>query len=68
MRRAVRPTENEAEPTLTSITQIAVSFGFFELGRFATYYRRMFGELPSTTLNGTQIGIDIPVRISPADS
>ncbi len=34
----------------TTVTQIAMDYGFYELGRFAVYYRRLFGESPSTTL------------------
>lgn len=33
-----------------AITQIASDEGFLEWGRFAHYYRRQFGELPSDTL------------------
>lgn len=32
------------------VRDIAFSFGFWDLGRFAREYRRMFGELPSSTL------------------
>ncbi len=34
-----------------TVTEIAMTFGFYQLGRFATEYRALFGELPSTTLS-----------------
>jgi transcriptional regulator GlxA family with amidase domain len=39
-----------AEPGTTTVTDVAMAFGFFELGRFAGRYRRTFGEVPSRTL------------------
>lgn len=32
-----------------NVSQVATEFGFYELGRFAAEYRRLFGELPSVT-------------------
>jgi transcriptional regulator GlxA family with amidase domain len=36
---------------LTTVTEIAINFGFVELGRFSVEYRRLFGESPSQTLS-----------------
>lgn len=40
----------ELQPGTPQITQIATEFGFSELGRFAQYYKALFGEHPSQTL------------------
>jgi len=37
-----------------SVTNIALSNGFAQLGRFAAEYRRAFGELPSTTMRRSE--------------
>lgn len=36
----------------TTVTQVALDHGFWELGRFSGAYRAMFGEAPSETLRG----------------
>src|SRR3954454_14110350 len=40
-----------ADPTTTTVTEVAMSYGFFELGRFAGRYRMTFGQMPSETLH-----------------
>jgi AraC-like DNA-binding protein len=39
-----------ADASRTRVTDIAIEFGFSDLGRFAGYYLSMFGETPSATL------------------
>lgn len=40
----------ESDPRVVRISDIAMQYGFFELGRFAGYYRKVFGEYPIDTL------------------
>ena len=46
----VRAALAASDPQETTITQVAMRFGFLHLGRFAGDYKRMFGETPSETL------------------
>ena len=39
-----------AERDQTTVTVVALQYGFYHLGRFAGAYRETFGELPSETL------------------
>ena len=48
--RAVRAALSAADPETTTVTDVAMAYGFFELGRFAGRYRDAFGEVPSRTL------------------
>lgn len=41
-----------ADPTTTTVRQIATRWGFTELGRLASTYRARYGEPPSDTLHG----------------
>jgi transcriptional regulator GlxA family with amidase domain len=49
--RAVRDALALADPRSATVTDIAMTYGFFELGRFAGRYRDLFGEMPSWTLH-----------------
>jgi len=45
-----------SDPFTTSVTEIALKWGFAHVGRFAARYREQFGgEAPSTTLNRVRV-------------
>jgi len=46
----VRRELSDARRGPTTVTHVAATYGFFELGRFAASYRQAFGEAPSDTL------------------
>lgn len=46
----VRSTLLNADAKDTSVTQVAMQFGFLHLGRFAGEYKQIFEESPTTTL------------------
>ena len=48
----VRRALSDANGTRGAVTTIATDHGFFELGRFASTYKAVFGETPSATLRG----------------
>jgi AraC family ethanolamine operon transcriptional activator len=39
-----------ADSVEANVSRIATGLGFYELGRFASDYRQVFGQLPSETL------------------
>ncbi len=41
----------DTDPTHRSVADVAAGLGFFHLGRFASYYRKVYGEPPSATLH-----------------
>ena len=48
-----------------SVTDVALDWGFIHFGRFSSYYKREFGELPSVTLQKSQSQSHLYVDSSP---
>jgi transcriptional regulator GlxA family with amidase domain len=57
-----------ADRKLVTVTEIATSCGFVELGRFSVEYRKLFGESPSQTLHHAFRGRIIKVSGAVQDS
>lgn len=47
----VRAVLTASDPQQTTVTQVAMRFGFLHFSRFAGDYKRMFGKTPSETLS-----------------
>jgi AraC family transcriptional regulator, ethanolamine operon transcriptional activator len=48
-------TRQELQQGLTSVKSAALKSGFWHLSQFAFEYRKLFGELPSTTLRSARL-------------
>ena len=61
--RLTRAHEDLVNGRAKSVTEAAMYWGFFDLGRFAGYYGQLFGEHPSHTLIKA-LGLALPVNRS----
>ena len=43
----------KSDPEQTTVSEVALKWGFVHMGRFSAYYEELFGEYPSVTLNKT---------------
>ena len=54
-----------APPRSTTVTTIAMRWGFWHLGDFSRAYKECFGESPSETLHGAERTHAVPTKRSP---
>lgn len=59
----VRTALMQADSTSTTVTEIALEWGFLHLGRFAVMYNSRFGETPSSTLRFGSDRSTGPIRL-----
>jgi AraC family ethanolamine operon transcriptional activator len=52
---AIRRDLLAADPNTATVTEIAQSNGFYQMGRFAARYKLLFGESPSQTLKNSPV-------------
>ncbi len=43
----------KSDPEQTSVSIVALKWGFVHMGHFSAYYKELFGEYPSETLKNT---------------
>jgi AraC family ethanolamine operon transcriptional activator len=61
----VRRELHAAEPGATRVADVALRWGFWQLGRFAVEYRALFGERPSDTRSGSNRSLRSPYAARP---
>jgi AraC family ethanolamine operon transcriptional activator len=57
--KRVRRGLREADARTAQVTDVANAWGFWHMGQFAADYRKLFGELPSQTLNWQARGSNV---------
>jgi transcriptional regulator GlxA family with amidase domain len=62
----VRRVLRAAEPGEVTVTDVLLHHGVLQFGRFASQYRRLFGESPSETLQAGPPIVQVPSALQPA--